>query len=184
MSKSTGAILTVTTLKEMGYDPLAFRFMCLNSHYRKQLVFSYDALKQANSTLKKLRNRVSSLDENGEKNREVIEEYQNKFIKELSDDLNTANAISVLYEVLKDDRLSGAGKLFLIDDFDKVLSLDLIQEKKTVSNESYILEQIEKRAEAKKNKDFALADSIRDDLMKQGIRLIDGREKTTYEVIE
>ena len=65
-----------------------------------------------------------------------------------------------------------------------MLSLDLIQEKKMVSNEAFILEQIEKRANAKKNKDFSLADAIRDDLLKQGIRLIDSREGTTYEVIE
>ena len=184
MSKSTGAILTVSLLKEKGYDPLAFRFMCLNSHYRKQLVFSYDALDQALTTLKKLRNRISSITEDGSIQEDVISTYREKFIQELSDDLNTANALSVLYEVLKDEILSGSSKIFLIREFDQVLSLDLIQEKKTVSNEDYILEQIEKRATAKKNKDFSLADSIRDDLLKQGIRLIDSRKGTTYEVID
>ena len=184
MSKSTGAILTVSLLKEKGYDPLAFRFMCLNSHYRKQLVFSYDALDQALTTLKKLRNRISSITEDGSIQEDVISTYRERFIQELSDDLNTANALSVLYEVLKDEILSGSSKIFLIREFDQVLSLDLIQEKKTVSNEEYILEQIEKRATAKKNKDFSLADSIRDDLLKQGIRLIDSREGTTYEVID
>lgn len=184
MSKSTGAILTVTTLKEKGYDPLAFRFMCLNSHYRKQLVFSYDALDQANSTLKKLRGRISSISMDGEKQENLILSYQNKFKKELEDDLNTANALSVLYEMLKDNQLSGNSKLILVQDFDQVLSLDLIQEKKSVSNEGYILEQIEKRAEAKKKKDFVLADSIRDALLKQGIRLIDGRDGTSYEIID
>ena len=183
MSKSNGAILTVTALKEKGYDPLAFRFMCLNSHYRKQLVFSYEALDQASATLKKLRNRISSISENGEEDKELIEQYRNKFILDLSDDLNTANALSVLYEVLKDDQLSGKSKLSLIREFDQVLSLDLIQEKKVVANEAHILEQIEKRAEAKRNKDFALADSIRDELLKEGIRLIDSREGTTYELL-
>ena len=184
MSKSTGAILTVTALKEKGYDPLAFRFMCLNSHYRKQLVFSYDALDQANSILKKLRGRISSISKTGEKQENLILSYQNKFKKELEDDLNTANALSVLYEMLKDNQLSGSSKLILVQDFDQVLSLDLIQEKKSVSNEAYILEQIEKRAEAKKRKDFIFADSIRDALLKQGIRLIDGRDGTSYEIID
>ena len=183
MSKSTGAILTITALKEKGYAPLAFRFMCLNSHYRKQLVFSYEALDQASATLKKLRNRISSIVEAGEEDKELIEKYRNKFVLDLSDDLNTANALSVLYEVLKDDQLSGKSKLSLIREFDQVLSLDLIQEKKVVANEAHILEQIGKRAEAKRNKDFALADSIRDELLQQGIRLIDNREGTTYEVI-
>ena len=184
MSKSTGAILTVSTLKEKGYDPLAFRFMCLNSHYRKQLVFSYDALDQAFSTLKKLRSRISSILREGEVQSHYIASYQNKFKKELEDDLNTANALSVLYEVLKDNQLSGMSKLTLIEDFDQVLSLDLIQEKKSVSNEDFILEQIKRRAEAKKSRDFILADKIRDDLLQQGIRLIDGREGTTYEIID
>lgn len=184
MSKSTGAILTVTLLKEKGYDPLAFRFMCLNSHYRKQLVFSYDALDQAYATLKKLRNRISSIVVEGDVENDKFDFYKNKFVNELSNDLNTANAISVLYEVLKDDTLNGATKLSLVSDFDQVLSLDLIQEKKSLSNEQYILDQIEKRADAKKNKNFSLADEIRDELMKQGIRLIDGRDGTTYEVID
>ena len=183
MSKSTGAILTVTKLKESGYDPLAFRFMCLNSHYRKQLVFSYDALEQAQTTLRKLRNRISNLSDDDEIDENKFEIYQNKFKAELSNDLNTANALSVLYEVLKDDTLTNATKLELVKDFDSVLSLDLIQDKKEVKNEEYILEQIARRSEAKKNKDFALADSIRDSLLEQGIRLIDSRDGTTYEII-
>lgn len=184
MSKSNGRILTVTNLKEKGYDPLAFRFMCLNSHYRKQLVFSYDALDQAYIILKKLRNRISSIVDEGEENLELIKEYRNRFIFELSDDLNTANALSVLYEILKDNYISGKSKLSLIKDFDKVFSLNLIQEKKIASNEQYILEQIHKRTEAKRNKNFDLADSIRDDLLSQGIRLIDSRTGTTYEIID
>lgn len=183
MSKSNGAILTVTLLKEKGYDPLAFRFMCLNSHYRKQLVFSYDALDQAFSTLKKLRNRISLLSSDSLKDEELFRKYQAKFVEELEDDLNTANAISVLYEVLKDDSMNEATKIALIKDFDRVLSLDLVQEKKVAENEEFILELIAKRAEAKKNKDFALADSIREELLTQGIKLIDGRDGTSYEVL-
>lgn len=183
MSKSKGAILTVSSLKEKGYDPLAFRFMCLNSHYRKQLVFSYEALDQAYLTLKKLRNRIASIEVTGTESLDLIQKYRDKFISELSDDLNTANSLSVLYEVLKDDSLSGVSKISLIREFDTVLSLNLIQEKKTASNETYILNQIEKRRVAKQNKDFAMADSIRDELLKQGIKLIDGRDGTTYELL-
>lgn len=183
MSKSKGAILTVSSLKEKGYDPLAFRFMCLNSHYRKQLVFSYEALDQAYITLKKLRTRIASIEVIGTEDFDLIQKYHDKFISELSDDLNTANSLSVLYEVLKDDSLSGVSKISLIREFDTVLSLNLIQEKKTASNETYILNQIEKRRVAKQNKDFAMADSIRDELLKQGIKLIDGRDGTTYELL-
>ncbi len=183
MSKSTGAILTISSLVERGYDPLAFRFMCLNSHYRKQLVFSYEALDQAFTTLKKLRRRISSIVDKGELLQELFDFYQKKFIGELQNDLNTANALSILYEVLKDSRLNGHTKLALIASFDQVFSLDLIQVTKDVSD-GYILEMIEKRNEAKINRDFDLADQIRDELLTKGIRLIDTREGTKYEIIE
>lgn len=185
MSKSKGAILTVTKLKENGYDPLAFRFMCLNSHYRKQLVFSYDALTQAEATLKKLRNKIKLLSDSGELDRNVYEIYNNKFILEISNDLNTANAITVIYELLKDSSISDKTKISLITSFDEVLSLNLISnEEENPENDAYIKEKIAERNEAKKNKNYVLADEIRDNLLKEGIKLIDTREGTTYEIIK
>ena len=185
MSKSKGAILTVTKLKENGYDPLAFRFMCLNSHYRKQLVFSYDALTQAESTLKKLRNKIKSLSDSGEFDRNLYKIYNNKFILEISNDLNTANAITVIYELLKDSYVSDKTKISLITSFDEVLSLNLISnEEENLENDAYIKEKIAERNEAKKNKNYVLADEIRDNLLKEGIKLIDTREGTIYEIIK
>lgn len=185
MSKSKGAILTVTKLKEKGYDPLAFRFMCLNSHYRKQLVFSYDALTQAEATLKKLRNKIKLLSDSGKLDRNVYEIYNNKFILEISNDLNTANAITVIYELLKDSSVSDKTKISLITSFDEVLSLNLISnEEENLENDAYIKEKIAERNEAKKNKNYVLADEIRDNLLKEGIKLIDTREGTTYEIIK
>ena len=183
MSKSNGAILTVSVLEEKGYDPLAFRFMVINSHYRKQLLFTYDNLAQAEDTLKKLRTRISNISDTGDLDKTTFDIYDNKFKEEISNDLNTANAISVLYEVLKDSNINGHTKLELIKSFDQVFSLNLIPEKKTVENEADILALIEKRKEAKKNKDFELADSIRDDLLSKGIELLDTREGTTYRII-
>lgn len=185
MSKSKGAILTVTKLKENGYDPLAFRFMCLNSHYRKQLVFSYDALTQAETTLKKLRNKIKTLSDDGELDKNAYDIYNNKFILEISNDLNTANAITVIYELLKDSSVSDKTKISLITAFDEVLSLDLISnEEENLENDAYIKEKITERNEAKKNKNYILADEIRDNLLKEGIKLIDTREGTTYEIIK
>ena len=185
MSKSKGAILTVTKLKENGFDPLAFRFMCLNSHYRKQLVFSYDALTQAESTLKKLRNQIKSLSDSGELDRNVYKIYNNKFILEISNDLNTANAITVIYELLKDSYVSDKTKISLITSFDEVLSLNLISnEEENLENDAYIKEKIAERNEAKKNKNYVLADEIRDNLLKEGIKLIDTREGTICEIIK
>ena len=186
MSKSNGAILTVSLLEEKGYDPLGFRFMCLNSHYRKQLVFSYNALEQAINTLQKLKKRINSLGNDGEVDNSRYEFYRNKFIEEISNDLNTSNALTIIYDLLKDNELNDITKRSLIEDFDKVLSLDLLKEdiKKMDSDlEKFIQEKIAERVAAKKNKDFALADSIRDELIDKGVKLIDTREGTTYELL-
>ena len=184
MSKSNGAILTVSSLEEQGYDPLAFRFMCLNSHYRKQLIFSYDNLKQAEDTLNKLRTRISNLSKDGEVDKEKYDEYNDKFKNELSQDLNTANAITVLYDLLKDNDVNNTTKLELIKDFDKVLSVNLINVKTIDNNlKEYIESKIEERKEAKQNKDFSKADSIRDELLSKGIEIKDTREGTTYTIL-
>ncbi len=183
MSKSKGDILTVSKLIEEGYDPLAYRLMVLNSHYRKQLLFTYDALNQNENVLKKLRNKVSSLSKDGEVDNNKFNEYNDRFKAELENDLNTANALTVLFELLKDDTVNDVTKLELVKNFDKVFSLNLIVENEVSENDAEIRDLIEKRANAKKNKDFALADSIRTDLLNKGIELIDTREGTTYRII-
>ena len=184
MSKSKGAILTVSLLEEQGYDPLAYRFMCLNSHYRKQLVFSYPAVEQASQTLTKLKNKISSIKEEGELDSSKFELYNNKFKEELSNDLNTANVITVLYDLLKDDEVSGKTKIELIKSIDKVLSLNLLEEKEIDDDlKKYIEEKIKERNEAKKNKNFNKADQIRDELLEKNVKLVDSREGTKYELI-
>ena len=186
MSKSTGGILTVSTLKEKGYNPLSFRFMCLGSHYRKQLLFTYDNLAQAENTYKKLLKKISGIQEDGSIDEDAYNSYIEKFKLQLENDLNTSNALSILYELLKDTNINGTTKISLINEFDNVFALDLCADNTEKHNEldDEINELINKRAEAKKNKDFALADKIRDDLLKKGIRLIDTREGTSYEVIK
>ena len=184
MSKSNGGeILTVSLLEEKGYDPIAYRFMVLNSHYRKQLVFNYEALNQAESTLKKLKNRISNIQNEGLLDEGSFANYNEKFINELANDVNTANALSVLYEVLKDEQLNGHTKLELVKKFDTVLSLNLIKEKVKLENEEEIMDLVEKRNRAKAEKDFELADSIRNELLSKGIELIDTREGTTVKII-
>ena len=186
MSKSKGEFLTVSLLEEKGYDPIVYRFMCLNSYYRKQLVFSFEALDQAASTYQKLKNKIKQLDRTPDLHESKLDYYQNKFKEAIGNDLNTSSMITILYEVLKDDELSDFTKLYLIDDFDKVLSLNLIDYEQVEDNidedfEKFVQEEISKRNEAKKNKDFATADKIRDELLEKGIKLVDTREGTTYE---
>ena len=185
MSKSKGEFLTVSLLEEKGYDPMVYRFFCLNSHYRNQLVFSWEALDGAALAYQKLKNKIKSLDKTPDLHESKLDFYQNAFKDAIGNDLNTSSMLTVLYDVLKDDELSDFTKLYLVEDFDKVLSLGLIEEEKALSDERKIEVEvlIEKRNEAKKNKDFSTADKIRDDLLKDGIKLIDSREGTTYEIV-
>ena len=179
MSKSKGDILTVSTLEENGFQPLSYRYMCLESHYRKPLLFTYDALKQSENAYKKLKNRIKSLQDEGTIDEAIIEEYLNKFKDALGDDLNTAMALTVLYEVLKLDTPDKTKKE-LIKKFDEVLSLDLLKDD-IMDLDEEILHLIEQRNIAKKNKNYEEADKIRDDLLARGIKLIDGRSGTTYQ---
>ncbi len=182
MSKSHGAILTVSVLQEKGYDPLSFRYLCLQSHYRKQLVFSFDSLTGAENAYKKLWKKTASLKEATTYNSEEFRKWDNLFRQALEDDLNTANALTVCYDLLKSD-VNEATKYNLIKAWDQVLALNLLEKATTKAvDEEYILAMIEKRKMAKENKDYATADAIRDELKNQGINLIDTKEGTTYEI--
>ena len=186
MSKSKGEFLTVSLLESKGYDPLAYRFFCLQSHYRNQLVFSYDALDIASNTYTKLKNKVKNIKENanGEINKEIVNNYQNKFKEAIENDLNTSLMLTCLYDILKED-VNNNTKLEIIKSFDNVLSLDLLEEKeKTIDEElvKYIEEQIAKRNLAKQNKDYETADKIRKELEEKNIIIKDTREGTIYEV--
>lgn len=184
MSKSKGETLTISSLKEKGFDPLSFRYMCLNSHYRKQLIFSMEALISSENEYKKLKNKISNLKDEGILSDGDYENYTNEFTSYITDDLNTANAITVIYSLLKDDTVNDKTKIEIIRSFDKVLVLDLLpKEKPQREDHDYIMNLIEKRNTAKKNKNYELADSIRDELYTKGIILVDTREGTTYKEI-
>ena len=183
MSKSKGEFLTVSLLKEKGYNPLAYRYMCLNSHYRKQLVFSYEVLESSENEYKKLLKRISNLNKEGSINNDLFDKYNNEFKETLKNDLNTASSLTLLYKLLKDTEVNDITKLELIKNFDKVLSLNLVQEKnidKYLIN--YIEEKINERNQAKKDKDYKRADSIREELLSKGIIIKDTREGTIYEL--
>ena len=182
MSKSNGAILTVSSLVEKGYNPLSFRYMCLLSHYRKQLTFSFSSLDGAQNAYKKLLSKTSNLKEDDNYNEELFNIWNEKFKSCLKQDLNTANAITLVYDLLKSD-VDESTKYNLIKSWDNVLALDLLKKEELDNDKiNYIIEMIEKRNEAKKNKDYSLADSIRNELLEQGIVLKDTREGTTYEI--
>ena len=176
ISKSKGATLTASSLKERGYDPLAYRLMCLNSHYKKQLLFSEDILKQNEDTLNKMRNRIASIVDDNNYNEEDFNKYNDLFKEELSDNLNTANALTVLYDVLKSN-ISNKTKLELIKSFDKVLSLDLIKEKEVSKElEDKVNSLLELRNKYKLEKDYDQADEVRKEIEALGATIKDTRE--------
>ena len=194
MSKSKGEFLTVSLLEEKGYDPLAYRFFCLQSHYRKGLVFTWENLDNAAGTYKKLIGKIAALKPSDEPIDEAaVAALREKFNKALGNDLNTSLGITALYDVLK-YQSNDATKRFLLNDFDQVLSLDLLkkadEERKkqasaavTGGDYSIIAEdgtpdaeieaQIRARYEAKKAKNFAEADRIRDALKAAGVEVTD-----------
>jgi len=192
MSKSKGEFLTVSLLKEKGYDPMAYRLFCLQSHYRRNLVFSWENLDNAATTYEKLVARIATLKNDGEVDQAAFAELKDRFLKALDGDLNTSLAITAVYDVLK-AKTNDATKLAALADFDKVLSLNMIEAANALrakqeaeaaaeaeNSDPEIDAMIAARTAAKKAKNFAEADRIRDELLARGIEIIDTREGTKW----
>ena len=199
MSKSKGEFLTVSLLEEKGYDPLAYRFFCLQSHYRKALVFSWENLGNAAGAYRKLIARIAALKpDDGPVDEAVLEASRQKFMKAVGNDLNTSLGVTAVYDALKANA-NDATRLAVIGDYDRVLSLSLLEKAAALREKTVELGEVKatmslgagvsitvtgegdpaidalvlKRAEAKKAKNFAEADRIRDELRAQGIELTD-----------
>ncbi|MBQ3356442.1 MAG: cysteine--tRNA ligase [Oscillospiraceae bacterium] len=181
MSKSKGEFLTVSLLEEKGYDPLVYRLFCLQSHYRRNLVFTWENLDNAAVTYQKLIARIAALEDKGEVDREAFAALKQRFETALNGDLNTSLAVTALYDALK-AKTNDATKLAAIKDFDTVLGLNLIeaaqklraqQPQEEYGSDPAIDALVAARAEAKKAKNWAEADRIRDELKTQGIEIID-----------
>ena len=177
MSKSSGEFLTVSLLEEKGYNPLVYRFMCLQSHYRNNLMFSYEALDQNKIAYEKLLNKIKNIKYKDEMlDEDLVNEYLNKFSMSLENDLNTANVITYLFDIIKDERLNSTSKLHLIKEYDKVLSLDLLKEEKKNKLTKEMKDLIDERSRCKREKNYDRADEIREELLSMGIELKDTRD--------
>lgn len=194
MSKSSGEFLTVSLLETKGYDPLDYRFFCLQSHYRKMLLFSWENLDNARGAYQKLVKRIASLNpDGGEVDSDVLQAYKEKFIATVGNDLNTSSGVTLLYDALK-AKANDATKLAILGSYDEVLSLSLLEkaealrkkerESASASHGDYVITgesgadpeieaQILARYEAKKAKNFVEADRIRNELKEQGVEITD-----------
>lgn len=188
MSKSKGDFLTVSLLEEKGYNPVVYRMFCLQSHYRKPLTFSYDNLDNTAKAYNKLVKKISNLNPIGEPNMEEAQPFIDKFKENMDNDLNTSLGITSVYDVLKAN-ISDATKIYLLNDFDKVLSLDLVktanklkEEKNSSVDTAKVEELIKKRTEARANKDWATADAIRDELNAMNVVIKDTPDGITWSV--
>jgi len=177
MAKSAGIFITLQTIIDKGYEPLAYRYLCLGTHYRKQLMFSWEALNGAASAYKTLKNRVielkkenTSFDKSNKK-----EHYKKEFMNRINDDLNMPQVLALINDVLKDEALGSKEKLELITEFDEILGLDLLKEEK-VEIPKQVQELIDKREEARKKKDFKLADKLRKEINSKGFIVEDTSE--------
>ena len=182
MSKSKGEFLTVSLLEEKGYDPMAYRLFCLQSHYRRNLVFTWENLDNAAVAYEKLIAKIATLKDGDDIEPMMFSELKKRFTQALEGDLNTSVAVTAVYDVLK-AKTTDATKLALLKDFDKVLSLNLLSaaenlrkkqaEEEAANADPEIDALVAARTEAKKAKNWAEADRIRDELKARGIEIID-----------
>ena len=189
MSKSKGEFLTVSLLQEKGYDPMAYRYFCLQSHYRRNLVFSWENLDNAAGAYDKLIAKIAALKDEGQVDMAAFGQLKEKFVGALNADLNTSLAVTALYDVLK-AKVNDATKLYALKDFDQVLSLNLLAaaqalqkkqaEEAAASADPEIDALVAARTEAKKAKNFGEADRIRDRLKEMGVEIIDTPQGTKW----
>ncbi|MBW2991549.1 cysteine--tRNA ligase [Candidatus Woesearchaeota archaeon] len=177
MSKSKGSFTTVADLIEQNISPLAFKYLTFSTHYRKPLTFTWEALEGAVSAYKTLKNRVAEIkkqDTSFDKDNKK-DYYKKEFMKKINDDLNMPQALALMNDLLKDDKLGSKEKTELIADFDEIFALDLLKEEK-VDIPKEIQDLVDKREQARKNKDWKTADKLREEIIKKGFVLEDTKE--------
>ena len=188
MSKSLGNVYKIEDLEKRGFEPLAYRYLSYTSHYRNKLNFTWEGIKSAQISLNRLRElTLSHKGKEGKISKDVLDEYENKFLDAINDDINMPVAISVVWDLAKNEVKSN-DIYNLILKFDKVLSLDLNkkQEDKKIKEENLpeeILEILDKRKKARENKDYALSDMLRDELKQKGYIVKDSKEGQKIEKV-
>ncbi len=179
---------TLGILEDKDYNPFVYRYFCLKNNYKKQIDFTYDKLNVCQQEYNEIKSKIRQLNKTPNLLEDTIDNYLNSFKSAIANDLDTEQMLIILDNVLDDKQLTDYTKLYLIEDFDKVLSLNLIDENKdTLINddtELLIQNKIKARKEAKDNNDYFTANRIEDDLLNKGIRLVDTKDGTTFEIIK
>ncbi len=184
MSKSSGDFIRLKSLVDKGYDPLDYRYFNLGAVYRKHLQFTWENLDAARNAFARLKNRViefkNSAAETTEStnSKETANNYKQRFIESVNDDLNIPAGLAVLWDVVRNDLLSPKARLELLYDFDNVLGLGLkdVKEKSGDDIPEEVMMLVNQRTEAKKNKDFKLADELRNKVKKMGYVIVDKKD--------
>ena len=185
MSKSLGNVYLIKDIVNKGYDPLVYKLFTYSSHYRNKLNFTWDAIEGASKSLERLKNGYKMHKEGKEEvEEEIIKEYEERFHKAINDDLNMPLAMGVVWEVVRNEKKSPKFAELLLK-FDEVLGLKIDEEIKKGEEKEEIPEEIlklvEERNEARKNKDWAKSDELRDIIQEKGYKVIDSKEGTKIE---
>ncbi len=173
MAKSSGGFVKLSDLKEKGFSPLDYKYLCLTAHYRKQLDFTWESLEAAKTARRRLKEAAAGLA--GEAAKPNCAEFSARLKEALSDDLNAPSALAVVWDALKSDLPGGAKKSFL-EEADSVLGLDLFGAEAVEAVPAGILALVDRRAQAKAKKDFAEADRLRKEIEAAGYKVLDGKD--------
>jgi len=178
MAKSDGNFLTLTKLEKDGFPPMTYRYFCLNGHYRQQLQFSDEAMISSKNAYQRLKNKVKEILDNideSKRDEQFEQEFIEEFTKAVNDDLNTPKALGLLWQALRKDDLPNYSKMTILELVDPVLGLRVLEKDEVIVPDE-VLELVEARAEAKKDKDWAKADSLRDKIEKKGFVVKDNKD--------
>lgn len=186
MAKSKNNFFILADIEKRGFSPLDFRYLCLGAHYRSKLNFTWQGLKGAKNARERL---VNIIDQNTNHktqntNKLTKNKYQDEFKKKIFDDLDLPAGLAVIWEMMRDKNITNEEKISNIKKFDQVLGLELLK-KSNIEIPAEIEQSAEKRDQARRDKDYKLADEIRLKIEKKGYQIEDLKDShKTYRIIK
>ena len=190
MSKSKGDFLTLSKLEEMGYPPMVYRYFCLGAHYKQPLTFSDEAIETAKSAYNRLINIIIDIKKSRDEskpNSKYVEKVIKEFKEKINNDLNMPEALAVMWQMLRSNKIGNNEKYELVLDFDRIFGLQLDNAEQILEEEAKqkvdvkLVEQlIKERDEARKSKNWAKSDEIRHRLSGMGVEIRDSANETFW----